>query len=226
MTAAVIFNKLISLTWLWLMVAGLCGFVILTAWWCSPRMKGWRGERWVRLYLGRLDPAVYHCLHDLLIKNGEGGWAQIDHVVVSPFGIFVIETKNYGGWIAGSETDRDWTVCYKGGRKDYPLNPLVQNKRHIRAVERLLELPPGRCHNIVFLAGDAVLKKGPLPGVVTGRLARHIESFQTPLLEAWECAALAGSLRNSSYSHDPESRKAHRRQVQAAADRARGGGSG
>ena len=77
MSAAAIFDKLTSLPWFWPMVAGLIAFAMLTAWWRSPRMKGWRGEWWVCVYLRRLDPRIYHCLHDLLIKNGEGGWAQM-----------------------------------------------------------------------------------------------------------------------------------------------------
>ncbi|MEO5913818.1 MAG: nuclease-related domain-containing protein [Luteolibacter sp.] len=71
----------------------------------SPAFKGWLGEMMViRFGLRKLDPALYQTFHDLYLPRPDGqGSTQIDHVVVSPFGIFVIETKNYRGWIFGSE---------------------------------------------------------------------------------------------------------------------------
>jgi hypothetical protein len=53
-------------------------------------------------------------LHDITIPSVKGKTTQIDHVVVSEYGVFVIETKNYTGWIVGDEKSDYWTqVIYK-----------------------------------------------------------------------------------------------------------------
>lgn len=58
--------------------------------------------------------------------------ALIDHVVISKYGVFVIETKNYRGWIIGNEKSEYWTqVIYK--RKERLYNPIKQNYGHIKA---------------------------------------------------------------------------------------------
>ncbi len=66
------------------------------------------------------------------------GYSQIDHIVVSPYGLFVIETKNYNGEIKGGRSDRYWRVDNRFNM----FNPLKQNFGHIKALERVLsEIP-------------------------------------------------------------------------------------
>ena len=82
-----------------------------------PTIKGAAGERHVNRLLGKLGPN-YSIYHDLYVPNDKGGTTQVDHVVTSPFGIFVIETKHYKGWIFGKEHQRYWTqVIYKRKEK-------------------------------------------------------------------------------------------------------------
>ena len=60
----------------------------------AARMKGKWGERRVQTTIGRrLNYRTYPSLHDLTLPTPDGT-TQVDHVVVSRFGIFVIETKN------------------------------------------------------------------------------------------------------------------------------------
>ncbi len=77
-----------------------------------PKLKGHFCEHLVRKKLQKL-PEGYFIFNDLLFENN-GRSAQIDHVVVSPYGVFVIETKGYKGWIMGGENSEYWTqVIYK-----------------------------------------------------------------------------------------------------------------
>lgn len=67
----------------------------------------------------------------LVNPKSRSGYSQIDHVVVSPYAIFVIETKNYNGEIKGKKEDREWSVSNR-----YKLyNPLRQNYGHIKAIQ-------------------------------------------------------------------------------------------
>ncbi|GLX71405.1 NERD domain-containing protein [Paenibacillus glycanilyticus] len=104
----------------------------------SPTIKGKIGEKSVVNKLGRLDNDKYIILNDVTIPKASGGTTQIDHIVVSIYGIFVIETKNYRGWITGNEHDEYWRqTIYK--RKERLYNPIRQNFGHVKALEALLD---------------------------------------------------------------------------------------
>lgn len=101
-----------------------------------PEIKGSKGEKYVKRLLEELDSS-YTVFHDLYVPNKQGSTTQIDHVVTSPFGIFVIETKHYDGWIFGNEKQKYWTqVIYKRKEKFY--NPIWQNFGHIEALRNYM----------------------------------------------------------------------------------------
>lgn len=149
----------------------------------SAKVKGRCGEAVVSIgALKRLDSSVYTVINDLVLPRPDGkGTTQIDHVVVSPFGIFVIETKNYAGWIFGDSNSRYWTqVIY--GKKSRFQNPLHQNALHVRALVQATGLPVSSFHNLVYFAGDATLKTPLPPQVMTGGLIAFIHGHQALLL--------------------------------------------
>ena len=114
------------------------GFFYLLLHWKYSILMGKSGERFVKRKLLELDPAHYVILNDLMLpSNGSLKTTQIDHVVVSNFGIFVIETKSFSGWIFGNAYDKQWTqVLYRYKQRFY--NPLHQNYAHLKAVESLI----------------------------------------------------------------------------------------
>ena len=91
--------------------------------------KGKIAEKMVHHKLMQL-PEEFHVIDDVLFMcNGRS--TQIDHIVVSPYAVFVIETKGYKGWILGGENAEYWTqIIYK--RKSTFYNPIHQNDGHIR----------------------------------------------------------------------------------------------
>ena len=115
---------------------------------------GARGERKVIRVLGsKLDPEVYCQFHDLSLPVGNDT-TQIDHVVVSPYGVFVIETKNYSGWIFGDSRSRVWTQTFRQSKHKFQ-NPLRQNYKHTKAIESFLSLPAEYVHSVVVFVGSA-----------------------------------------------------------------------
>lgn len=102
----------------------------------APTRIGELGEHKINIQLDQL-PKDCKSLSDLLLPNpkSRSGYAQIDHVVISPYCVFVIETKNYNGEIKGGRADQQWSVSNR--YKMY--NPLKQNYGHIKAVESLLK---------------------------------------------------------------------------------------
>ena len=74
-----------------------------------PMGKGIMGEFFVNLVIHiKLDKKKYHLLKNVTLPT-EDGTIQIDHIIVSQYGIFVIETKNMKGWIFGGEQQKTWT---------------------------------------------------------------------------------------------------------------------
>lgn len=104
-----LFLEMLTQFWyLWVLIVSIS---ILSAF--MPRIKGYFGEKSVSFFLTGLDETKYKILNNIMLKVGNKT-TQIDHVVVSNYGIFVIETKNYKGWIIGDEYDEYWKqVIYK-----------------------------------------------------------------------------------------------------------------
>jgi len=125
--------KVLTEFWyLWLFILTVFIFRLFKA-----KIKGIIGEKTISVFLSRLDPTKYKVINDLMLRT-EGKTSQIDHVVVSNYGIFVIETKNYKGWIVGDEHSEQWTqVIYKRKEKFY--NPIRQNYGHIQALKQNLQ---------------------------------------------------------------------------------------
>jgi len=72
----------------------------------NNQFAGWLGEKATAWGLSQsLDPRLYRRIDDLIVPDGNGGTTQIDHVIISVFGIFVLEVKNRNGLIVGAPND-------------------------------------------------------------------------------------------------------------------------
>ena len=72
---------------------------------------------------------------------GDRGMFDLGHVVVSPYGVFVITVKQTIGKIFGKKGDREWEVK-SGGSRDFIANPLWENRKHVNALEKLIGPAP------------------------------------------------------------------------------------
>ncbi|MBN9411108.1 MAG: NERD domain-containing protein [Burkholderiales bacterium] len=118
----------------------------------------------------------YHLLNHVTIRLADGT-TQIDHILVSRFGVFVIETKDYRGWIFANPRHGSWTqVLFQ--RKFRFQNPIFQNHRHLLAVQALLDfLPPESVKSAVVFTGSAEFKAAAPTGVFTlSEFLDHIRS--------------------------------------------------
>ncbi|WP_035177827.1 NERD domain-containing protein [Alkalihalobacterium bogoriense] len=154
-TCLIVLPPLLLLAPYLFIVALLVGMVIFKL--KFPQIKGAVGEAYVNRILSQLG-TNYTIYHDLYIPNDKGGTTQIDHVVTSPFGIFVIETKHYEGWIFGKENQKYWTqVIYK--RKEKLFNPIWQNRAHVEALKTYLDKEDkGYFHSIIVFSTNSTFK--------------------------------------------------------------------
>lgn len=121
-----------------------------------PRIRGSFGEFLVKIELKKLNKSNYKVLNNIII-NENGTTHQIDHIVISRFGIFVIEMKNYYGMIVGEEYKDRW-IQYLGKNKYFFQNPIQQNYGHAKSLEMALDLEHNNFIPIVCFSNQAKLE--------------------------------------------------------------------
>ena len=135
-------------------------------------------------------PGNREYLHNCYVPTNKG-FSEIDLIMVHDTGLYVVESKNYSGWIFGDENQRQWTQVLSGGKtKNRFYNPILQNKRHIEALKNFFadykDIPiyslivfSERCElkKVTYTAADTyVVKRDRLPAVFRKQLADR-ESF-------------------------------------------------
>ncbi len=104
--------------------------------------KGTHGEYLVYEHLRHLEGGGGKFLFNIYLPKRNNETTEIDLLLISPKGLFVFESKNYGGWIFGNEAHRNWTQAFPLGRgrshKEQFYNPVMQNSSHITHLRRLI----------------------------------------------------------------------------------------
>ena len=150
-------------------------------------------------------------LNDVLLPSGQGT-TQIDHILVSPCGVFLIETKDMNGWLFGSPGQKKWTQSFKAGRlsrkfgikaKKFPFyNPLLQNEGYAKALVKLDIVDRCWLRPIVVFVGDAELKTAEqfLPFVEHEKRANRSRKLR---MQGVICMSLADLHRYIKFSVGP-----------------------
>lgn len=117
----------------------------------------------------------FKVLSNIIIPNLTGKTTEIDVVILSKKGFYVIEAKNYFGFIAGNKTWKKWVVTYnkeKGIKRTF-LNPINQNLKHIYALRKMF--PRYRFENLIVFGEHAPLSKElyQTPNVKTYKRFEH-----------------------------------------------------
>lgn len=129
----------------------------------GANLKGVFGEAIVAQYLERFSQSDgYHRYANLILPDGRIGTTEVDFALFSPYGIFVIEVKHYGGWIFGDEHSAKWTQSFNRRSKKQFQNPLRQNYKHIAVLRDLTGLNEKHFHSVVVFTGGAAFKT-PMP---------------------------------------------------------------
>ena len=188
----------------------------------SPDNIGKAGERRVARKLDWLSKE-YIVLNDIMLQT-QYGTTQIDHIVVSPYGIFVIETKNYKGWIFGHENSEEWKQSLLGKKRWYGWsseqhkfrNPIRQNFSHARAIKSLLaNIGDFRIIPIVVFSDRAELNITTPNHIVVNwcNLRSAIKQFNIPCIPEELIQKITDTITSGNITVD-EARKTHALSVQ------------
>ena len=206
------------------------GLFIYGFWICTSNYKGKAGEKWIHNILMEL-PDEYYVMDDVVL-NTVRGTTQIDHIVISKYGVFVIETKNYCGFIYGNDDSKQWNqnivrdVTYSNKwwktytyvTKNQFYNPVKQVLGHMYEVKNSLkEWPYLKIVPIVVFAGSAdlsnVLSKNHV--IYDNDLLSTIQTYKTTNLsntDFQKVIEILSSLNVRQYVDD----KTHLKNVQNA----------
>lgn len=190
MILAPLINQLVGTLWY------LLPILLLAALFKSSWFKGVMGEFIVNVAAKlMLDKNEYHLIKNVTMPT-EDGTTQIDHIIVSKYGLFVVETKNMKGWIFGDPKQSQWTQkIFKHTSKFQ--NPLHQNYKHVKTLESLLGLSDQQIHSLIVFVGESTFKT-EMPANVTHGIGyiRFIKSKTTTVLTAGEVTDIVSKIAN------------------------------
>ena len=208
-------------------IVGLLSYTI----WCSTSsFKGKEGEKMVHNILMQL-PDEYTVFKDVVLRT-ENGTTQIDHIVVSKYGVFAIETKNYRGEISGDDkrkywtqiivTDvtyrRKWYKTYTYVKKSKFYNPVKQSLSHVYTIKNYLNdwkyLP---IVPIVVFCGSAVLSNvvSSIRVIYDFELLDTIQRYKTIYLTETDLLNVVNRLNNNDERENVDNRT-HLHNIRAA----------
>lgn len=119
--------------------------------------KGLYGEYKTYCNLRSFEKQGAQFLFNCYIPRENGRTTEIDVVMIWNSGLYIFESKNYSGWIFGNERNKFWTQCLPRGKgrsanKQRFLNPIIQNKLHIRCLKELLDSTCPEIHSIIVFS--------------------------------------------------------------------------
>ena len=165
------------------------------------------GEHVVARRLRWLPRGQYFIINDLMLAKNNGNTTQIDHVVVSPYGIFVIETKNIYGYIHGVDRSKTWCSLWRNRDLEFD-NPVLQNNAHINALAEKI----GKYDfiSIIAFSNNATLQTTVYDAYVMywSQIRRFIRQFKEPLMTVEEAEKVYRRLLALNIK-DKDTRKQH-----------------
>lgn len=181
----------------------------------TPFFKGVFGEFLLNFILkNSLDSSKYQLLHNITLPT-EDGSTQIDHIVLSQYGVFVIETKNYRGWIFGNAKQKFWTQTIYHSKNKFQ-NPLHQNYKHIKCLEEHLNISVKLIHSIVVFVGDSTFKTEMPANVTKARgCVKYIKSKSAVVFSKSELKEIKNKIESVSFSKTIATNMKHKKHVKS-----------
>lgn len=185
----------------------------------SSEVIGLRGEIKVRKVLVKAFRKIPHRIFDDILISYNGDFTQIDHLIVSSRGIFVVETKNLEGWIFGNQKIRTWTQSIYGNNYKFS-NPLHQNFKHIKILSKAMGMQASAFESVIVFAGKSEFKTA-LPNNVVDLfgLKTYIKLFSKSRINTHQIEQIVNNLSDIILENNEENLNKHRKHVKDIAYR-------
>lgn len=175
------------------------------------KARGRAGERKLLGILQEsLDEDRYEVLSNIMLPNEFGRTTEIDCLVVSEFGVFVIEAKNCYGEITVQDGDSPWLQKPAENIQNELRSPLLQNEGHVRALMAATMLPRSVIFPLVVFANRAKFTDAPPEGVCYfSEIVDVIASHAEPLIKPEQVPEIVDAILAWDQSITPEQRAEH-----------------
>jgi restriction system protein len=184
-------------------------FIFKTSW-----FKGVLGEFIVNLILKRLPKKDYHLIKNVTLPTDDGT-TQIDHIVVSKFGVFILETKNFKGWVFGSENQKQWTQKIFNNTYKFQ-NPIHQNYKHLKTLESLLCVGSESLFSVIVFIGDSQFKTQMPKNVTYARgCVSYIRSHTSEIIQPEDVESIIKSIETGRLERSISTNQAHKAHVKS-----------
>jgi len=184
----------------WILFTILLAIIIISKLRMFPVIEQNKGEALVMKEITQLfSKKQYYLFNNITLKFGKTT-TQIDHVLVCKFGVFVIETKHFSGWVYANASSAKWTqVIYKV--KNQFQNPLRQNHKHVLAIKNILESIDNKAfYNVVVFTGNGEFKtEKPFNVFFLDELIGFISSKEKEVLNEDEILKTIGKIERERY---------------------------
>lgn len=169
-----------------------------------PIFKGYVSESKIRYFLHKLEADDnYIVLHDIILPTKDGKTEQIDHIVLSVYGIFVIESISDKGFFYGDEKKKYWTRVIFNKKVRF-LSPIFQNYRNISSIEHLIGCKPFIsivAYNTNAKLRDIQVTKDFLHLAQDRRILKVIEQYQEEVIPQEELVRMENILLKNMISN-------------------------
>ncbi len=165
-----------------------------------PSIKGFVGEKLVSIILKSFIKDSGYLFNDYLFDMNNNS-CQIDHILLTKKGIFIVETKNYSGVIYGYENSQKFYQYLNNGKiKNEFYSPLKQNETHINKIKKILNNNINVYGIVCFIKNN--FKNKDIKNIVSiFTLKKYIKSFKNDCLTIDELNEYNDILLNNNESN-------------------------
>lgn len=136
----------------------------------------------------------HHIMQNVTLRLSNGGSSQIDVILISQRGIFVVEVKNFRGIIEGEKDQPIWYQS-RGFEKREFRNPIDQNYSHTRALNECFDIPLKLMHSLVVFSGESRFKVEMPHNVITlSELKGFVEAHEPEMLTEQQMMKIIGQV--------------------------------
>jgi hypothetical protein len=165
----------------------------------------------IRTLKQNFNKKTNYLMNNVTLPIYDNGSTQIDHILINEYGIFVIETKHYSGWIFGNEVDYKWCQKFLNGRKFKFLNPIKQNQTHINHLKRYLDFISSKEFiSIIVFTGNGTVKTQTGKNVISlEELTNQIQAHHKKVFNLNEIYKIIGKLEYYRKEEKPQTDQEH-----------------